>query len=83
MPWGSSTAVHPGSTTIDVVSSSITAGPTNTLPASAFAPSCASCTIAPAALRHRVALSPEMQIEGRRTDDVLAALLLKVEAPRQ
>ncbi len=40
-------------------------------------------TIAPAALRHRVALSPEMQIEGRRTDDVLAALLLKVEAPRQ
>ncbi|HET7845091.1 MAG TPA: MoxR family ATPase [Xanthomonadales bacterium] len=39
--------------------------------------------IAPAALRHRVALSPEMQIEGRRTDDVLAALLLKVEAPRQ
>jgi MoxR-like ATPase len=39
--------------------------------------------IAPAALRHRVALSPEMQIEGRRVDDVLAALLLKVEAPRQ
>jgi MoxR-like ATPase len=30
-----------------------------------------------------VALSPEMQIEGRRVDDVLAALLLKVEAPRQ
>jgi MoxR-like ATPase len=35
------------------------------------------------ALRHRLALSPEMQIEGRRVDDVLDALLLKVEAPRQ
>jgi MoxR-like ATPase len=40
-------------------------------------------TIARPALRHRVALSPEMQIEGRRTDDVLEAMLLKVEAPRK
>jgi MoxR-like ATPase len=40
-------------------------------------------TIAKPALRHRVALSPEMQIEGRRTDDVLEAMLLKVEAPRK
>jgi MoxR-like ATPase len=39
--------------------------------------------IAKPALRHRLALSPEMQIEGRRVDDVLDALLLKVEAPRQ
>jgi len=39
--------------------------------------------IAKPALRHRLALAPEMQIEGRRVDDVLDALLLKVEAPRQ
>jgi MoxR-like ATPase len=39
--------------------------------------------IAKPALRHRLALAPEMQIEGRRIDDVLDALLLKVEAPRQ
>jgi MoxR-like ATPase len=39
-------------------------------------------TIAKPALRHRLALAPEMQIEGRRVDDVLEALLLKVEAPR-
>jgi MoxR-like ATPase len=40
-------------------------------------------SIAKPALRHRVALSPEMQIEGRRIDDVLDALLQKVEAPRK
>jgi MoxR-like ATPase len=39
--------------------------------------------IAKPALRHRVGLAPEMQIEGRRVDDVLDALLLKVEAPRR
>jgi MoxR-like ATPase len=39
-------------------------------------------TIAKPALRHRLALSPEMQIEGRRVDDVLDSMLLKVEAPR-
>ena len=39
--------------------------------------------VAKPALRHRVLLSPEMQIEGRRVDDVLDALLHKVEAPRQ
>ena len=39
--------------------------------------------IAKPALRHRLSLAPEMQIEGRRVDDVLDALLLKVEAPRQ
>ena len=39
--------------------------------------------IARPALRHRIALAPEMQIEGRRVDQVLDALLLKVEAPRR
>ncbi|KAB2901179.1 MAG: MoxR family ATPase [Xanthomonadales bacterium] len=39
--------------------------------------------IAKPALRHRLSLAPEMQIEGRRIDDVLEALLAKVEAPRQ
>ncbi len=39
--------------------------------------------VAKPALRHRVALGPELQIEGRRVDDVLVAVLAKVEAPRQ
>ncbi|MBB1088647.1 MoxR family ATPase [Lysobacter sp. SG-8] len=39
--------------------------------------------IALPALRHRIALAPELQIEGQRPDDVLKALLAKVEAPRQ
>ena len=39
--------------------------------------------IAKPALRHRIALAPELQIEGQSTDDVLQALLAKVEAPRQ
>ena len=36
----------------------------------------------PAALRHRVSLSPELEVEGRSTDDVLAAILLRIEAPK-
>ena len=40
-------------------------------------------TVAKPSLRHRVSLAPEMQIEGRRIDDVLEALLSKVEAPRK
>ncbi len=40
-------------------------------------------TIAKPALRHRVALTPEMQIEGQSADQVLDALLAKVEAPRK
>jgi MoxR-like ATPase len=36
---------------------------------------------APAALRHRLILSPELDVEGRSTDDVLAAVLLRVPAP--
>jgi MoxR-like ATPase len=39
--------------------------------------------IAKPALRHRIALAPEMQIEGRRVDDVLDAVLAKVDAPRK
>jgi MoxR-like ATPase len=34
------------------------------------------------ALRHRVALAPELEIEGQTTDSVLTALLGKVDAPR-
>ena len=34
-------------------------------------------------LRHRVLLSPELEIEGQGSDQVLAAVLGKVEAPRQ
>ena len=39
--------------------------------------------IARPALRHRIALAPELQIEGQGADDVLGALLAKVEAPRR
>ena len=39
--------------------------------------------IARPALRHRITLAPELQIEGQRIDDVIAALLVKVEAPRR
>jgi MoxR-like ATPase len=35
------------------------------------------------ALRHRVTLAPELQIEGQRIDQVLEAMLVKVPAPRQ
>ena len=39
--------------------------------------------IAKPALRHRITLSPELQIEGQSADDALHALLAKVEAPRK
>lgn len=39
-------------------------------------------SIAIPALRHRIALSPELEIEGHTADDILSALLEKVEAPR-
>ena len=39
--------------------------------------------IARPALRHRIALAPELQIEGQGPDDVLGALLAKVDAPRR
>jgi MoxR-like ATPase len=35
------------------------------------------------ALRHRILLSPELELEGHDTDQVLRALLEKVEAPRR
>ena len=34
------------------------------------------------ALRHRVTLAPEVEIEGQGADVILGALLQKVEAPR-
>jgi len=38
--------------------------------------------IAMPALRHRIALAPELQIEGQDADQVLQALLARVDAPR-
>jgi MoxR-like ATPase len=37
--------------------------------------------VAPAVLRHRMTLAPELEVEGRTTDDVLAALLARVRVP--
>jgi MoxR-like ATPase len=37
--------------------------------------------VAPAVLRHRITLAPELEVEGRTTDDVLAALLARVRVP--
>ena len=39
--------------------------------------------VAVPALRHRVALAPELEIEAYRPDDILAELLNNVSAPRQ
>jgi len=39
--------------------------------------------VAKPALRHRITLAPELQIEGMRIDAVIDALLAKVEAPRR
>jgi MoxR-like ATPase len=39
-------------------------------------------SVALPALRHRIALAPEMQIEGRRADDVLEQVFTQVKAPR-
>ena len=38
-------------------------------------------SIAPAVLRHRIALSPELEVEGRTADDVLAAVLDRIKVP--
>jgi MoxR-like ATPase len=35
----------------------------------------------PAVLRHRITLSPELEVEGRSADDVLSAILLRIPAP--
>jgi MoxR-like ATPase len=37
--------------------------------------------VAPAVLRHRITLAPELEVEGRTTDDVLTALLARVRVP--
>ena len=39
-------------------------------------------SVAHSVLRHRISLTPEMEIEGRGTDSVIADLLTNVEAPR-
>ena len=39
-------------------------------------------SMAPDVLRHRIILSPELQIEGHSPDDVLTSMLEQVEAPR-
>ncbi len=38
--------------------------------------------VALAALRHRIQLTPDIELEGQRTDDVLGAILAHVDAPR-
>ncbi|WP_306789671.1 hypothetical protein [Curtobacterium flaccumfaciens] len=50
--------------------------------AATSSPPTTSATSLPA-LRHRIALAPELQIEGQNADDALGALLAKVEAPRK
>ena len=35
-----------------------------------------------ATLRHRVTLSPELEVEGRTADDALSAILLRIVAPK-
>jgi MoxR-like ATPase len=37
---------------------------------------------APAVLRHRVLIAPELEVEGRTSDDVIQALLARVKAPQ-
>ena len=37
--------------------------------------------VAPAVLRHRITLAPELEVEGRTSGDVLAALLARVRVP--
>jgi MoxR-like ATPase len=39
--------------------------------------------VAPACLRHRIRAAPELEIEGRDGDSLLAALFEQVPAPRQ
>ncbi len=39
-------------------------------------------SLAPAVLRHRVVVAPELELEGVSADDALATLIQRVEAPR-
>jgi MoxR-like ATPase len=38
--------------------------------------------LAPAVLRHRLIVAPEVEVEGRSADDVLQAVLTRVPAPQ-
>jgi len=38
--------------------------------------------LAPAVLRHRVAVAPELEVEGRTADDVLQGVFARVRAPQ-
>jgi len=38
--------------------------------------------LAPAVLRHRVVIAPELEVEGRTADDVLQSVLTRVRAPQ-
>ncbi len=38
--------------------------------------------LAPAVLRHRILVAPELEVEGRSSDDVIDALLTRVPAPQ-
>jgi MoxR-like ATPase len=38
--------------------------------------------LAPAVLRHRVAVAPELEVEGRTADDVLQGVFVRVRAPQ-
>ena len=39
--------------------------------------------VAPPALRHRILLTPEAELEGQSPDAVISAVLAHVEAPRE
>jgi len=39
-------------------------------------------SVAPAVLRHRISVAPELELEGVTPDAALAAILEQVEAPR-
>jgi MoxR-like ATPase len=39
--------------------------------------------VAPASLRHRVSLTPEAEVEGRLTDELLADMIRTIEVPRR
>jgi MoxR-like ATPase len=38
--------------------------------------------LAPAVLRHRLIVAPELDVEGRTADEVLATILTRVPAPQ-
>ena len=38
--------------------------------------------VLPAVLRHRILLAPELELEGREPDDVLGAIMGRIQAPR-